>query len=358
MILYRSTKKSLDEFVMSKPSKSDDKGDFERISNEASNLLDSLGEADRSFNSELDREISSKKKEFDAISLEEKIFNAAALIFLNDRKNVVLPSLGRSHIGNSRITLRSVDGELLAHIPSQQAKDVLTSRRFGSLESTLLCLVKRREEEKAREQSKRHKKLLEIKARAKSWLMIAKEKLNVAKSAENGVHNHLIKVGVIALGSVTTVWGINFAKLQAPLNSVISSDVRNSGVNVTANYQWMINSSVLVFSVNEASSASPADVSRILLQYAERLEARKFSSVLLAQKGKPIFLLKGDYFKQLGEEYGLQNVIYTLRTMPENVYELDGSPAFSSWSGGWLGVVGKQFEDLNDFHRKWLVDKP
>lgn len=289
---------------------------------------------------------------------EEELFNAAALIYLKDREDVTLPSPEKSHIGNSRITLRSADGELLAHIPSQQAKDALTSGRFGDLEGDLPSLVKRRAEEKAREKEERDQKLLELKAKASTWLTMAKEKLNLAKPPENGGRNPLIKAGAIALGGVATVWGINFISLQAPLNSVISSDYRNSGVKASASYQWMINPGVLVFSVDEASSASPADVSRILLQYAERLEGRKFNSVLLAQKGKPIFLLKGDYFKQLGEEYGVQNVIYTLRTMPENVYELDGSPAFSSWSGGWLGVVGQQFEDLNDFHRRWLVDEP
>ncbi|MCP9803494.1 hypothetical protein KBY75_07930 [Cyanobium sp. T1G-Tous] len=289
---------------------------------------------------------------------EEKLFNAAALIYLKDREGVTVPSPEKSHIGNSRITLRSADGQLLAHIPSQQAKDALTSGRFGDLEGKLSSLVKRRAEEKAREKEERGQKLLELKAKASTWLKMAKEKLNLAKPPENGGRTPLIKAGVIALGGVATVWGINFISLQAPLNSVISSDYRNSGIKASASYQWMINPGVLVFSVDEASSASPADVSRILLQYAERLEGRKFTSVLLAQKGKPIFLLKGDYFKQLGDEYGVQNVIYTLRTMPENVYELDGSPAFSSWSGGWLGVVGQQFDDLNDFHRRWLVDEP
>lgn len=289
---------------------------------------------------------------------ELKLFNAAALIYLKDRDDAPLPSPEKSHIGNARITLRSVDGELLAHIPAQQAKDALTSGRFGDLEGELPSLLKRRAEEKAKEKEETDRKLLELKAKASAWLMMAKEKLSLAKPPEDGGRNPLVKAGVIALGGVATVWGINFFSLQAPLNSVISSDYRNSGVKVSASYQWMVNPGVLVFSVDEASSASPADVSRILLQYSERLESRKFNSVLLARKGKPIFLLKGDYFKQLGEEYGVQNVIYTLRTMPENVYELDGSPAFSSWSGGWLGVVSKQFEDINEFHRRWLVEEP
>lgn len=289
---------------------------------------------------------------------QEKLFNAAALIYLKDREDATLPSLKRSHIGNARITLRSADGELLAHIPAQPAKDALTSGRFGDLEGGLPFLVKRRGEEKASEKRERHVKILELKTKASSVLMIAKEKLNLVTLPDNGGHNPLLKAGAIVLGCVATVWGINFISLQAPLNSVISSDDRNSDVKASASYQWMINPGVLVFSVDETSSASRTDVTRILLQYAKRLESRKFSSVLLAQNGKTIFLLKGDYFKQLGDEYGAQNVIYTLRTLPENVYELDGSHAFSSWSGGWLGVILHQAEDLNDFYRRWLTEEP
>lgn len=66
-------------------------------------------------------------------------------------------------------------------------------------------------------------------------------------------------------------------------------------------------------------------------------------------------MLKGDYFQTIGLEYGVQNPVYTLRTLPENVYTLEGKQAFGSWTGGWLGVVGKQMEDLNEFHRLWFM---
>lgn len=343
---------------MSQSNKSGDRGDLEDISIEASMLLGSLDSPDYSRNSELSSISSSEERATNALTAEERLFNAAALIYLNDRDGMAMPSFTKSHIGNVRITLRSAEGDLVAQIPAQQAKNALMSYRFGNLDCDLLLLVKRRAEDNARAKEERLQKHLEFKARARSWLMIAKEKLNPLRPTEEGGHKHLMTAGAFALSGLATVWGINFITLQAPLNSVISSDDRNSGLRASASYQWMINPGVLVFSVDEASSVSPADVSRILLQYAKQLEDRTFTSVLLAQKGKPIFLLKGNYFKEIGEEYGVQNVIYTLRTMPENVYEIDGSPAFSSWSGGWLGVIGKQFEDLNNFHRRWLVDEP
>lgn len=52
---------------------------------------------------------------------------------------------------------------------------------------------------------------------------------------------------------------------------------------------------------------SRADVFRVLLQYAQRIQSKRFDTVQLAYKGKTKFLLDGDYF---------QNPVYTMRTFP------------------------------------------
>lgn len=290
------------------------------------------------------------------MSEQELLFNAAAMIYLKKKNGLALPSIDTSYVGNTRITLRSADGALLGHVSMQRARKVLTSGTFGDLDDNLSSLVKSRVEQEARAKEEKTKKINKMKDNFRSLLRAPSDNLRIKRIAASAGQSKRIKAVSIGLGGVGTVLAINFISLQAPLNSVISSDSRNAGVRASARYQWMVNPNVMIFSIDEALEASPADVSRILLQYAERLEERKFSSVLLARRGKPVFMLKGDYFKQIGEEYGAQNVIYTLRTMPENVYELDGSPAFSSWSGGWLGVVGKQFEDLSTFYSRWLVE--
>ncbi|WP_220270203.1 hypothetical protein, partial [Klebsiella pneumoniae] len=82
----------------------------------------------------------------------------------------------------------------------------------------------------------------------------------------------------------------------------------------------------------------------------------KGSKVYLSYRGKDKFYLKGEYFKTLGQEYGIQNPVYTLRTIPENVYMLNGERAYSVWEGGLLGVMGKQMEDLSDFSKAWYLD--
>lgn len=155
-------------------------------------------------------------------------------------------------------------------------------------------------------------------------------------------------VGVIAL--------VNYAFLQRHLAAVLDADPRNSGIEASAHYQFYVVPSVLVFDLRSVSGTnSQMDVSRVLIQFAESQKDKTFETVKLAYRGNAKFLLKGDYFRTIGREYGVQNPVYTLRTFPENVYRLDGSPAFGTWTGGWLGVLSKQMDDLNEFHQQWYI---
>jgi hypothetical protein len=167
---------------------------------------------------------------------------------------------------------------------------------------------------------------------------------------------HVKIVSIIILVALCAVATWNYSTTQRPASDVIGKDPRNSGISVFAYHQWFINPNVLVFDLRSISGHnSPLDVSRVLLQYADKLQEKSFSKVILSYKGAPKFMLKGEYFHTLGKEFDSQNPVYTLRTLPENVYNLDNSQAFSTWSGGWIGVVGKQMEDLNDFHKRWYL---
>jgi hypothetical protein len=47
--------------------------------------------------------------------------------------------------------------------------------------------------------------------------------------------------------------------------------------------------------------------------------------------------------------------VYTLRTLPEKLRRPDGSPAYRAWTGGLLGVMARQMQDLTGFCRAWFV---
>ena len=166
----------------------------------------------------------------------------------------------------------------------------------------------------------------------------------------------IIIISLIVL-AVVAVYAINYVQLQLPMNDVVNTDHRNKGVQVSLRYSNYVDFSSLIYNLNDVSSSnSPADVFRVLLQYAEKIKSKKFKTVELQFRGRPKFLVGGDYFQQLGEEYSNQNPVYTMRTFPENLRNPDGTRAYSEWTGGWLGVINQQMQDFNDFHKKWYAN--
>lgn len=173
----------------------------------------------------------------------------------------------------------------------------------------------------------------------------------------NKVKKILLSFSVLMILSILTVYLVNYIQLQKPFSEVIESDSRNSGIEMSVRYAYYISPSTLVIDVDHISAQqSPADVFRVFLQYASALSSKKFERVELSSKGKTKFILKGDYFQQLGEEYGKQNPVYTMRTFSENLYDIEGMKSFGSWTGGVLGVLGKQMEDFAEFHKKWYIE--
>jgi hypothetical protein len=163
------------------------------------------------------------------------------------------------------------------------------------------------------------------------------------------------KATLVLLTLLIPVSGIAANSLQADMDGVLRSDPRNAGIGVSV--RTRDGGSKLVYDLTSvAGTNSMTDVFRVFLQFASAEKDKEFDSVELSFRGSRKFLIRGDYFKLLGKEFGTQNPIYTIRTFPEHLTKLDGSAAYPTWTGGWLGVSGKQMEDFNDFHRQWWLD--
>lgn len=160
--------------------------------------------------------------------------------------------------------------------------------------------------------------------------------------------------GVGGLIVAVAVW--NWVSVSHPVASRLSEDPRNATVSLWAYHQYGLVPSVLVIDLRRVDDqAAPADVLRVLFQSAEGLRDAKFERVVLAHRGSAKLMLDGAYFRKVGIEFKTQNPIYTMRTLPENVYKLDGSAAYGTWTGGLLGVLGKQMEDLSKFSDDWYL---
>jgi len=151
---------------------------------------------------------------------------------------------------------------------------------------------------------------------------------------------------------------LNHMQLQSQMNEVLESDARNSRIEVSVYYEGYIGFSAIVFDITSCRNKAPIDVMRCLLQFAAAKKDSRYSRVVLACRGEKKFLLEGSYFQRLGQEYGAQNPVYTLRTFPSHVYRMDGHQAYGTWTGGLLGVVGAQMKDLRNFVSEWLGGPP
>ncbi len=160
---------------------------------------------------------------------------------------------------------------------------------------------------------------------------------------------------LFVLLAVGGVYGINHI-VNGPLQKTIADDARNKGVEAKAYYGNM-GLSILVFDLTKISASnSRLDVFRVLLQFSKALKDKRFDSVQLAWRGKVKFVVSGEYFQKLGQEFDSQNPMYTIRTFPENLRTTTGERAFSEWEGGVLGVLKAQMDDFNHFHDQWYLD--
>ena len=149
----------------------------------------------------------------------------------------------------------------------------------------------------------------------------------------------------------------NLFLIQMPVQKRLKVDSRNDGIKLSIHLKNYVDLKTLTFNIAEITgSKAPADVFRTFLVSSSVLKGTKFNKVELASKGKLKFYISGDYFNTLGNEYGDQNVVYTIRTFPENTFLPDGTSAYDSWTGGMLGVLSKQMDDFNNLCHAWFIE--
>lgn len=152
---------------------------------------------------------------------------------------------------------------------------------------------------------------------------------------------------------IAVVYAWNYFSLQAPMNKVLRSDERNSGIEVNVHYGLYVEPGTIVYDLQSVSGKAPVDVIRVLFQFATELKRERFDTIILSAHGDPRFQMRGADFQELGEKYGTENAVYQIRTLPEHILDLNGHAAFSKWEGGLLGVVSKQMEDVTEFVKQW-----
>jgi hypothetical protein len=162
-----------------------------------------------------------------------------------------------------------------------------------------------------------------------------------------------LRISVIASVAVAlAITGWN-AVVSVPVATALKGE---TAVTAVAYRQWLFRPDTLVFDIWRVDGAgSMADVDRVLFKAADALKAQNFGSVVLAYHGRARWRLEGAHFHEIGQEWSYQNPIYLVRTFPEHVTKMDGTPAFSEWSGGLLGVLLQELKQHNELHMRWYL---
>jgi hypothetical protein len=168
----------------------------------------------------------------------------------------------------------------------------------------------------------------------------------------------IIKLILTVIFILIAIYSYNYVSLQIPSNNITNEDSRNKGISFETHYEYYVNTSSLIFNLKKIPlDKAPADIFRTFLQTSSALKDKNFKEIKLAYKGKVKFILKGNYFSTLGNEFGTQNPMHTIRTFPQNLYNIDGTLEYSEWTGGMFGVLGKQMDDFNDFMKEWWLNE-
>jgi hypothetical protein len=146
--------------------------------------------------------------------------------------------------------------------------------------------------------------------------------------------------------------------INGPVKTKLQTDPRNQGIALNAHYRNYVLPGALVLNITGITgSQSPLDVFRAVLQASQALKDKDFKEVFLACKGTNRFKLTGAYFKELGTTYDNQNPLYTVRTFPANVQNLDGTPAYGQPEGGLFGAFTAGVEQFTDLSQKWYANE-
>lgn len=161
----------------------------------------------------------------------------------------------------------------------------------------------------------------------------------------------------LALGALIVsvgVVGVNAVRVHMPGQKALKYTDK---ITVASYYRFGVVPDSIVFDLRDVSwDASGALILGRFFAFAEEFKDRKFGEVRLAYKGRTKFILDGDDFRKIGRENSWQNPVYTIRTFPEKLRTPDGRRAYSSWSGGMLGVLNAQMSDVNKITRDWYLN--
>lgn len=141
-------------------------------------------------------------------------------------------------------------------------------------------------------------------------------------------------------------YSANAILLQEPMNDVLKESVAFNGMSVSAHYQYWVVPGVVVYDLKDVGiRQTPIDVHTAFLEFAKKLQSKRYSRVELSYKGTTKFSIDGASFAKIGREYAKQNYEYVLYRVPQLFHAEDHAKAPAADASG--------RDALLQFHRAW-----
>ena len=127
---------------------------------------------------------------------------------------------------------------------------------------------------------------------------------------------------------------------------IIEADVYYSGIAAPD----------IVFDVLDGgeSSARRIDPVHLLMQFVDKIDLSNGHTIVLARNGTPKFLIRAKDVERHSNSYANGGRLWAMDHLPPICRTPTGERPYTEWSGGFLGVMKGQAEDLNDFLTEWL----
>ncbi len=111
----------------------------------------------------------------------------------------------------------------------------------------------------------------------------------------------------------------------------------------------------IVFDVRSCKGDSRLiDPLHLLMQFGYKIKDTRIDHLSIAAGGEEVFRLEKSDLDELAGQYELGARIWAFDHWPERLRKPTGERAYESWSGGFLGVMKAQAEDINEALRAWL----
>ena len=161
---------------------------------------------------------------------------------------------------------------------------------------------------------------------------------------------------VLVLAGLGVLCAVGFVAMRnGGLRTKLAECSSRNGIGVRVYYDSFVSKGDVVFDLREieGSSIRRIDPVHLLLQFGQLLDKQTTRRLILAHDGRKLMYLRSSDLKELTNEYTHGNPVWSFNHLPERLKTMTGANAYSTWEGGWLGVMKNQSEDLNKFISDW-----